>query len=201
MRPAFCPQPGADLCADFESASSPGAGFTNVTSRGSASGAVDQRSMLVTVPSSAQTASAYAPYLETMSMLGEARIVFAFRADTLPAILTIAVVSYQQDQYAAALQLAMGNLYVVEQRAGIIDTPFTIAHIDPSAWHVYELVVSPQRRKLEATIDGTVSSFSIAANQTFGLAGKKTLSVGAVDSSAVLPATAARFDDIALFLR
>src|SRR5262249_30154382 len=106
IRPAVCPQPAADLCADFGSGSNPAAGFTNANAKGSASGAIESRSMLVTVPSTSQTASAYAPYFETTNTLGEARITFAFRADTLPAILTVAVVAYQQDQYAAALQIA-----------------------------------------------------------------------------------------------
>lgn len=199
-RPPFCPKPGAELCADFGSATEPGAGWTSVSVHGAAMGSVVDRSFLVTVPPSAATTSGYAPYWETMAPLNEASVQLAFRAETLPAILTIAVVVHLQDQYAVGLQIAMGNLYVIEQRMGVIDTPFIVGRVG-TGWHTYELVVSPERRKLEARVDGSLSSFGMAANQKFTLAGKKTISVGIVDSSATLPAAIVRFDDVALFAR
>jgi hypothetical protein len=200
-RPPFCPMTGADLCADFESTADPGAGWTGMSIHGAAKGSVEARSFVVTVPPSATTVSSYAPYWETTAPLEEARIQLAVHVEMLPAILTIAVILYPQDDYAAALQIAQGNLYIVERHAGVADSPYWVGRIGVGDWHGYELVVSPQRRKLEARVDGNLSSFGMAASQTFKLLGKKMMSVGVVDSSATLPSTFVRFDDVALFSR
>jgi hypothetical protein len=189
------------FCADFESSADPGAGFSGVTKHGSATGEVDMGTFVASVPGNATASSAFAPFWDTMDPAGEIEIDLRFRADTLPAILTIAVASYQQDQYAAALQLAMGNLYIVEQRAGIIDSPWFVEHLPMGEWHDYALVVSPNRRTLEAKVDGKLSSFPVGANQKFTLAGKKTISIGIADSSAITPATKVSFDDVAIFSR
>jgi len=197
----FCPKAGAALCADFEASADPGAGFTGVIKHGMATGAVDTGTFVVRVPDDATVSSAFAPYLETSETAGEIEIDFSFRAESLPAIVTIAVVQYQQDQYAAGVQIANHNLYVIEQRMGIIDSPWFVGRVATGEWHSYALVVSPTRRVLEAKIDGQALTFPVGANQKFTLAGKKTLSIGIADSSATLPATAVDFDDVTFFVR
>lgn len=197
----FCPKTGAALCADFQSSADPGAGFTGVIKHGMATGEVDTGAFVARVPGSATVSSAFAPYLETSDTAGEVEIDFSFRAESLPAIVTIAVVQYQQDTYAAGFQIANHNLYVIEQRNGIIDSPWFVGHIATGEWHAYSLIVSPNRRVLEAKVDGQSFAFPVGANQKFTLAGKKTLSIGIADSSATLPATAIDFDDVTFFVR
>lgn len=203
MGPPFCPRSGTLFCADFDGAD-PMAGWTGVSMHGAATGSFDAmstsppRSLFATVPGSAAVPSAFAPIWETMSPLADADLELAVRADTLPAVLTIALVSYGADAYLAGLQMAMGNLYVVEDHAGV-SNDLIVGPISRGQWHRLELVISTTRRRLEAKVDSTVfASFVMAAAATFTLTGKKIVSVGIVESTAISPATSVWIDDVTL---
>jgi hypothetical protein len=201
----FCPQEGAVVCADFDHATDPSAGFTGLKSFGTATGVVDPASfvsppgsMLVTVPDTSNVASAFAPYWETSEQLPHARVNLSAFAEAVPSIVAIAMIWYPMDQYFVALELAMGSVYIAEEHHGVDESPMPIAQVSLGEWHRYGLEIDTTSRTIIATFDGASTTTKIAASQSFQLDGSKRVLAGIVNANAIRPKTSIRFDDVAI---